>query len=124
MTGCFPVFDAMTATELLSTDLSATAIDKATAHLRDVLAIALDHGPQQRALVVFDKRTGLSRALLEAYRRNLPDADFVDFDSVEPNTILAAFKTYAAGDLVVLVQSTNFRLDGFRLRVELFKLGL
>jgi aminopeptidase len=25
---------------------------------------------------------------------------------------------------VVLVQSTNFRLDGFRLRVELFKLGL
>jgi hypothetical protein len=118
----------MTATELptaqLSEPLPAAAIDTATAHLRDVLAIALEHGPGRRALVVFDERTGLARALAEAYRRNLPDADFVDFDRVAPETVLAAFKTYAPGDLVVLVQSTNFRLDGFRLRVELFKLGL
>ncbi|MGB9107282.1 MAG: hypothetical protein WCC39_01210, partial [Telluria sp.] len=41
-----------------------------------------------------------------------------------PDTVLAAFQAYAPGDLVVLVQSSNFRLDGFRLRVELFKLGL
>jgi hypothetical protein len=118
----------MTATELptapLSESLPAATIESATAHLRDVLAIALEHGPQQRALVVFDHRTALSRALAEAYRRNLPDADFVDFDSVAPEAVLAAFRTYAPGDLVVLVQSTNFRLDGFRLRVELFKLGL
>jgi aminopeptidase len=105
-------------------DLPAAAIDAATAHLRDVLAIALEHGPGRRALVVFDQRTGLARALTEAYRRNLPEADFIDFDGVTPETVLAAFKTYAPGDLVVLVQSTNFRLDGFRLRVELFKLGL
>jgi hypothetical protein len=105
-------------------DLPAAAIDAATAHLRDVLAIALEHGPGRRALVVFDGRTGLARALVEAYRRNLPDGDFIDFDSVAPDAVLAAFKTYAPGDLVVLVQSSNFRLDGFRLRVELFKLGL
>ncbi|MCS0589827.1 hypothetical protein ACFQ09_16290 [Massilia norwichensis] len=114
----------MTATALSTADLPASAIDAATAHLRDVLAIALEHGPGRRALVVFDGRTGLSRALVEAYRRNLPEAVFIDFDSVTPDTVLAAFKDYAAGDLVVLVQSTNFRLDGFRLRVELFKLGL
>lgn len=118
----------MTATELptapLSESLPAVAIDTAAAHLRDVLAIALEHGPGRRALVVYDNRTSLSRALVEAYRRNLPGADFIDFDSVEPGAVLAAFKEYAAGDLVVLVQSTNFRLDGFRLRVELFKLGL
>jgi hypothetical protein len=122
----------MTATELptaphsapLPEPLPSSAIDTATAHLRDVLAIALDHGPGRRALVVFDQRTGLSRALLEAYRRNLPDGDFIDFDNVTPDQVLAAFKAYAPGDLVVLVQSTNFRLDGFRLRVELFKLGL
>jgi hypothetical protein len=113
----------MTATEL-SADLPASAIDAATAHLREVLAVALEHGPHKRALVVFDRRTGLSRALVEAYRRNLPAGDFIDFDAVAPETVLAAFKTYAPGDLVVLVQSTNFRLDGFRLRVELFKLGL
>jgi hypothetical protein len=114
----------MTATELPSPDLPSSAIDAAAAHLRDVLAIALDHGAARRALVVFDRRTGLSRALLEAYRRNLPEADFIDFDGVTPDTVLAAFQTYAPGDLVVLVQSSNFRLDGFRLRVELFKLGL
>ena len=114
----------MTATVLSTADLPASAIDAATAHLRDVLAIALEHGPERRALVVFDGRTGLSRALVEAYRRNLPEAVFIDFDSVTPDTVLAAFKDYTAGDLVVLVQSTNFRLDGFRLRVELFKLGL
>jgi hypothetical protein len=114
----------MTVSELSTIDLPSSAIDAATAHLRDVLAIALEHGPQQRALVVFDTRTGLARALVEAYRRNLPDADFIDFDSVDSSTVLAAFRTYAPGDLVVLVQSSNFRLDGFRLRVELFKLGL
>ena len=114
----------MTATALSTADLPASAIDAATAHLRDVLAIALEHGPGRRALVVFDGRTGLARALVEAYRRNLPGATFIDFDSVTPDAVLAAFKDYAPGDLVVLVQSTNFRLDGFRLRVELFKLGL
>jgi hypothetical protein len=114
----------MTASAPSAADLPAQAIDAATAHLRDVLAIALEHGPAQRALVVYDTRTGLSRALVEAYRRNLPGAEFIDFDGVDPGQVLARFQTLAPRDLVVLVQSTNFRLDGFRLRVELFKLGL
>jgi leucyl aminopeptidase (aminopeptidase T) len=114
----------MTTAPLSSTDLSTAAIDAAAANLRDLLALALEHGPGRRALVVYDTRTGLSRALAEAYRRNLPDAEFIDFDGVAPAAVLASFKTFAPQDLVVLVQSTNFRLDGFRLRVELFKLGL
>jgi aminopeptidase len=117
----------MTSSAPSTADLPSPAIDAATGHLRDVLAIALEHGPGQRALVVHDTRTGLARALTAAYRRNLPDADvatFVDFDAVTPAEVLDLFKTLAPGDLVVLVQSSNFRLDGFRLRVELFKLGL
>ncbi|RZA35958.1 MAG: hypothetical protein EOP92_07810 [Lysobacteraceae bacterium] len=105
-------------------DLPAHAIDAAGAHLRDILAIALEHGPQHAALVVYDERTPLARALTEGYRRNLPEARFIDFDSATPDTVLAAFRAMAPQDLVVLVQSTNFRLDGFRIRVELFKLGL
>jgi len=112
--------DAMTPAD----SLPAASIDAATAHLRDVLAFALEHTPGRRALVVYDTHTALARALVEAYRRNLPAADFVDFDTVAPDDVLATFRTLAAHDLVVLVQSTNFRLDGFRLRVELFKLGL
>ncbi|MES2130130.1 MAG: hypothetical protein V4463_22905 [Pseudomonadota bacterium] len=107
-----------------SPDLPDHAIDAAGAHLRDVLGIALEHAPATPALVVFDTRTGLARALAEGYRRNLPKASFVDFDSVTPEHVRAAFARMQAGELVVLVQSTNFRLDGFRIRVELFKLGL
>jgi len=121
----FAQFPTMTIPALLPTpDLPARATDAAAAHLRDVLAIAIEHGPAQRALVVYDMRTGLARALVEAYRRNLPDADFLDFDSVDPAEVLVRFRQLAAKDLVVLVQSTNFRLEAFRIRVELFKLGL
>jgi aminopeptidase len=108
----------------VSPDLPAPAIDAAQAHLRDVLRVAIGYTPQQAALVVHDTRTGLARALTEGYRRNLPAATIIDFDSVSPDDVLAAFRRMAPGDLVVLVQSTNFRLEAFRIRVELFKLGL
>jgi aminopeptidase len=104
--------------------IPAHAVDAAAAHLRDVLAIAIEHGPAHAALVVYDTRSDLARALTEGYRRNLPGASFIDFDSVAPDQVLAAFKAMQASDLVVLVQSTNFRLEAFRIRVELFKLGL
>jgi aminopeptidase len=104
--------------------IPAHAVDAAATHLRDVLAIAIEHGPAHAALVVYDTRSDLARALTEGYRRNLPGASFIDFDSVAPDQVLAAFKAMQASDLVVLVQSTNFRLEAFRIRVELFKLGL
>jgi leucyl aminopeptidase (aminopeptidase T) len=107
-----------------SPDLPAPAVEEAERHLRDVLGIAIEHGPGHAALVVYDTRTGLARALTEAYRRNLPGATFIDFDAVAPDEVLAAFRRMAPRDLVVLVQSTNFRLEAFRIRVELFKLGL
>lgn len=105
-------------------ELPAHAVDAAASHLGDILAIALEHGPAQEALVVYDERTALARALLAGYRRKLPQARFLDFDASTPEAVLAAFHGMAPRDLVVLVQSTNFRLDGFRIRVELFKLGL
>jgi aminopeptidase len=108
----------------LSPDLAEPTVNAAANHLRDVLQVALEHSPAHAALVVYDARTGLSRALAEAWRRNLPGATFIDFDRVAPADVLAAFRRMAPKDLVVLVQSTNFRLDGFRTRVELFKLGL
>jgi aminopeptidase len=105
-------------------DIPAHEVDTAAAHLRDVLALVVEHCPAHAALVVYDTRTGLARALAEGYRRNLPGATFIDFDSVAADDVLAAFQRMASSDLVVLVQSTNFRLEAFRIRVELFKLGL
>lgn len=104
--------------------LPPSAIDAATASVRDILDIVVEHAAPRRALVVHDNRTELAAALTEAYRRNLPDATFVDFDAVDAEQVHAAFDSMQAGDLVVLIQSTNFRLEAFRIRVELFKLGL
>ncbi len=93
-------------------------------HLHDILSIAIEHAPPHAAVVVADTGCDLAVALTEAYRRCLPTARFIDFDAVAPDAILAAFALLAPGDLVVLIQSTNFRLEAFRLRVELFKRSL
>jgi aminopeptidase len=105
-------------------DIPAREVDLAEAHLRDVLALVVKHGAENAALVVYDTCADLARALTEGYRRNLPGATFIDFDSVEPAEVLAAFRRLQSEDLVVLIQSTNFRLEAFRIRVELFKLDL
>ena len=115
---------AASAPDNAADDLSADAIDGAAAHLRDILALVVEHGPAHAALVVHDLRCPLARALTEGYRRHLPGATFIDFDSVAPGAVLAAFRRLASSDLVVLIQSTSFRLEAFRIRVELFKLGL
>lgn len=99
-------------------------VAEAERHLRDILALAFEHTPQHKAMVVFDTQCDLATALAKAYRRCLKAATFIDFDSVQPQAILDAFETLKPADLVVLIQSTNFRLEAFRIRVELFKRGL
>jgi leucyl aminopeptidase (aminopeptidase T) len=58
---------------------------------------------------------------VEGYRRAVPHGRFINFAETTPAELLALFETLKARDLVVLVQSTNFRLSEFRIRIELFK---
>jgi hypothetical protein len=104
--------------------LPDSAIDTAEKHVRDILTLAFEHDSTHAVLVVWDGQCALSLALAAAYRRCVPEATFIDFDAVAPETIRAAFERLAPADLVVLIQTGSFRLDAFRLRVELFKLGL
>lgn len=104
--------------------LAATTVDTAARNVRDLLAMAIEYAPSHGALIVHDTRCDLNRALTEAYRRAIPGAIFIDFDAVTPEQVLAAFARMAPGDLVVLIQSTSFRLEAFRIRIELFKRGL
>jgi hypothetical protein len=92
-------------------------------HVEDILTHALRH-TQGRTLVVADERCDLARTLAQAYRACLPDALYLSFDEVTPEQILQEFAELAAGDLVVLIQSSSFRLGAFRIRVELFKRAL
>ncbi len=89
-------------------------------HIRDILSLAIEYSDARAAVVVSDARCALAVTLTEAYRRCLPKAKFIDFDAVSPETVLSAFESLASSDLVVLIQSTSFRLEAFRIRVDLF----
>lgn len=96
----------------------------AAKNVGDIVRLAIKHAPQSKALVVFDARSPLSRLLTDAYRAALPDAVFTDFDATPQEKILETIGALVPGDLVVLIQSTNFKLAAFRIRIELFQRGL
>src|SRR3989339_1352602 len=93
----------------------------ATKHVSDIINLAIEHKTEEKALVVYDTRYGLTNILTEAYRSALPDAEFIDFDSASKEEIMSAFDVLKPGDLVVLIQSSNFLLDAFRIRLHLFQ---
>ncbi|MET3132520.1 aminopeptidase [Oxalobacteraceae bacterium GrIS 1.11] len=104
--------------------ITEAATEMAAVNVGDLLAMAILYRPEQAALVVCDTESWLNLVLTEAYRRALPEATFIDFGQVAPDAVLAAFALLAPGSLVVLIQSTSFRLEAFRIRIELFKRGL
>ncbi len=90
-------------------------------NLDTLLTLAFHHTPKAQSVVVYDTNCTLSAVLSQAYELSLPDAIMVDYHAYTPEDILAIFETLHPNDLVVLVQSTSFRLNAFRMRVELFK---
>lgn len=104
--------------------ISAAALEMASTHIADVLALAMEYQAQHGALIVHDSQCWLNVMLTEAYRAAIPDATFLNFDNVPPELVLTAFAAMPAGALVVLIQSSSFRLEAFRIRIELFKRGL
>ena len=98
-----------------------TLVVEAQQNLKGLLREAFHHADNETAVLVYDTACLLSRILFEAYKRCLPQAVFIDFHETPPQKILEAFAALKPLDLVVLIQSTNFRLDKFRIRVELFK---
>ncbi len=93
-------------------------------HLRDILTLAIKHSSEDAALIIYDTRCPLAIALTKAYKRILPKAVYIDFDTVTPTDIFTAFKTLKPKDLVILIQTSSFRLNDFRIRVELFEQSL
>ncbi len=96
----------------------------ASQHIAGILEHAFFHNAQQQALIVFDTQSALANILSQAYQHCLPQAKCLHFGTVPAQEILDAIAALQKSDLVILVQSTNFRLEAYRLRVELFKRGL
>ena len=95
----------------------------AFANVRSILSLAIEHAPDRRALLLFDRASPLAALLADAYRDALPGATAVDA-SASPGGANAAIDRLAAGELVVLVESVRFFPEEHRFRVRLFDRGL
>lgn len=93
-------------------------------NISDCVHQAIRHPFDARALVVFDDQAALTKLITDGYRAVLPGATFLNFDETTPEEIRAAIHALSPGDLVVLVQSSSFRLNEFRFRLELFDRNL
>jgi hypothetical protein len=111
-------------TRSLIDDGSNRLVCVAENNINELLTHVFKHAAPHKAVVVFDTGCELASTLTQAYKRCLSDAQLIDFDKHTPDAVLAVLAGLATLDLVVLVQSTNFRLEAFRIRVELFKRGL
>jgi hypothetical protein len=72
-------------------------------------------------VVIYDLQSGLSKIMADAYREAIPDGQFIDFAETDAASILKLIDELSPGDVFVLVQSNSFRLNEFRIRIELFK---
>lgn len=104
--------------------LNQTHRDLAAQHVHDIVYSAIEHEADAPALIVFDTECPLAVVVADAYRLALPQAQVIQIEQVDNDYVMAAFAALPAGSLVVLVQSTHFRLDAYRLRVQLFNQGL
>jgi hypothetical protein len=104
--------------------LLETACSHITAILTEAFELPLGSPDGGRILLVYDELTPLARLLSAAYRRVLPHATAIPFEDGAVARIGQAIDSLNPGDLVILVQSTSFRLDAFRIRVHLFERGL
>jgi hypothetical protein len=82
------------------------------------------HTDAANAVVVSDDDSKLARLLSTAYAVVTPRASLVKYYNTSRAELVEAFASSVAGDLIVLIQSTSFRMEGFRIRVELLKRGL
>ena len=79
---------------------------------------------EKKVVLVYDNNSKLSEILAEWYIENLRkyknlDIEIINFDEIENNILKDKLMRLESDSTVILVQSTNFRLDDFRLRLNL-----
>ena len=85
---------------------------------------AIKQAPQEGMWILADDESPLAQVIANAYREVFSWAVFRPWNAAEPELIKEEIRALKPGTLVVLVQSTNFRLDAFRIRMEIFARGL
>jgi len=81
--------------------------------------------PDQFILLIYDTNSLLATILTEAYGKCIANYQhqMIDFESEGEETVIKTFTTLPPHSLVILVQSTSFRMTKHRLRADLFRAG-
>ena len=90
--------------------------------LEKTLSIYSDKFVDKSTILVYDLNSNLSRELSEWYIKNLErnnDAELINFDEVSKEDLKTKLLWLSEDSTVILVQSTNFRIDDFRIRLIL-----
>ena len=96
------------------------SIEIAAKNIQDILTQTVEHTADHTAMVVYDSKCPLAVALTEGYRRCLPSSTFIDFYAGDSDEVIKTLSALKPADLVVLIQTSSFRMNAFRLRVDLF----
>ena len=79
---------------------------------------------EKKIVLVYDEDSSLSKILWESYAENIKNynnlnTEIIIFWEIEKDVLKEKLMSLEADSTVILVQSTNFRLDDFRLRLNL-----
>lgn len=81
---------------------------------------------ENKVILVYDNDSQLAWILSEAYIQNLKnysnlDIEIIDFNEIQKDKLKEKLINLKQNSTVILVQSTNFRLENFRIRLTLHK---
>ncbi|MGL4759504.1 MAG: hypothetical protein ACRCXZ_09280 [Patescibacteria group bacterium] len=97
---------------------------KAEINISQILNQSILAYESEKVLIVYDQENLLSRVLLKAYKSNLPNAHLIEFNVDIKDELIKEFSELKPKDLVIMIQSSNFRLNDFRIRLFLFERGI
>lgn len=94
-------------------------------NVEDVLLKNYNITPEQFILLIYDTNSSLARILTKAYEKAIAgyQHQMIDFETISEETMINTLTTLPPHSLVILVQSTSFRMTKHRLRADLFRAG-
>jgi hypothetical protein len=99
-------------------------INRAKEYVRNILYDSLHIQPSERLYILYDEDVELTQIITAAYADMVNEHSNIEFTNFNHHTaddILDHLTTLKANDCVILIQSQQFRLNEYRLRLELFK---
>lgn len=111
----------------ISNEKRRELVDLACKNVGIILNDCLQFKAEEKLLVVHDRKSPLASILTDAYiqfanNNNLSNSvKFIEFNVETKEEVINAIDQLKPSDCVVMIQSENFLLDKYRIRIELFK---